>query len=306
MKGRHGTGGHATGTPPAVGRDGPRGWREVVGWVALLPVLGAWQPLERRSAPVEAGNALMKSGKAEEALGEYDKAAAEQAAEPGVHFDRGTALAALSRFDEAAQEFLRATEARDPALKSAAFYNLGNAFFKKDKYKEAFEAYKRSLTLDPRNARAKWNAELALQKQREEEQKKKDQKKKDQKDKDDKNKKKEDQNKDQNKDKDKKEQDQKDQKKDEPKQDDQKKEEQKKEDDQKKKDDDKKDQPKPPTDDAKNQNEPRDQPPPAENKSAEEREMESALDGLDKSPKDLEKQRALLRAVRRAPPTRDW
>ncbi len=301
MKGRHGTGGHATGTPPAVGRDGPRGWREVVGWVALLPVLGAWQPLERRSAPVEAGNALMKSGKAEEALGEYDKAAAEQAAEPGVHFDRGTALAALSRFDEAAQEFLRATEARDPALKSAAFYNLGNAFFKKDKYKEAFEAYKRSLTLDPRNARAKWNAELALQKQREEEQKKKDQK-----DKDDKNKKKEDQNKDQNKDKDKKEQDQKDQKKDEPKQDDQKKEEQKKEDDQKKKDDDKKDQPKPPTDDAKNQNEPRDQPPPAENKSAEEREMESALDGLDKSPKDLEKQRALLRAVRRAPPTRDW
>jgi tetratricopeptide (TPR) repeat protein len=269
--------------------------------VALLPVLGAWQPLERRSAPVEAGNALMKSGKAEEALGEYDKAAAEQAAEPGVHFDRGTALAALSRFDEAAQEFLRATEARDPALKSAAFYNLGNAFFKKDKYKEAFEAYKRSLTLDPRNARAKWNAELALQKQREEEQKKKDQK-----DKDDKNKKKEDQNKDQNKDKDKKEQDQKDQKKDEPKQDDQKKEEQKKEDDQKKKDDDKKDQPKPPTDDAKNQNEPRDQPPPAENKSAEEREMESALDGLDKSPKDLEKQRALLRAVRRAPPTRDW
>jgi tetratricopeptide (TPR) repeat protein len=261
--------------------------------VALLPILvgwGAWQPLERRSAPVEAGNALMKSGKAEEALGEYDKAAAEQAAEPGVHFDRGTALAALSRFDEAAQEFLRATEARDPALKSAAFYNLGNAFFKKDKYKEAFEAYKRSLTLDPRNARAKWNAELALQKQREE-----DKKKKDQKDKDDKNKKDEDKNKDK---------DQKDQKKDDQKKDDQKKDDQKKDD--QKKDDQKKDQPKPPADDAKNQNEPRAEPPPAENKSAEEREMESALDGLDKSPKDLEKQRALLRAVRRAPPTRDW
>jgi Ca-activated chloride channel family protein len=285
------TGRHATDRTAAAEN---RVWREVVVWVALLPVLGAWQPLERRSAPVEAGNALMKAGKAEEALGEYDKAAAEQAAEPGVHFDRGTALAALSRFDEAAQEFLRATEARDPALKSAAFYNLGNAFFKKDKYKEAFEAYKRSLTLDPRNARAKWNAELALQKQREE-----DQKKKDQKDKDDQNKKNKDKNKDKDKDKDKKEQDkkeedQKDHKKDEPKKDDQ------------KKDDQKKDQPKPPTDDAKNQDEPRDQPPPAENKSAEEREMESALDGLDKSPKDLEKQRALLRAVRRAPPTRDW
>ena len=72
-------------------------------WLVFLAVFGAWKPLERRSASIEAGNALMKAGKAEDALGAYDKAAQELATEPGVHFDRGTALAALSRFDEAAQ-----------------------------------------------------------------------------------------------------------------------------------------------------------------------------------------------------------
>ena len=91
----------------------------------------------------------MKAGKAEEALKHYDKAVAALPDEPGAHFDRGAALYALSRFDEAGQEFLRATEAKDGALKATAFYNLGNAFFKKDKFKEAVEAYKRTLALDP-------------------------------------------------------------------------------------------------------------------------------------------------------------
>src|SRR5204863_3286197 len=115
----------------------------------LFPALVAFDPIRSPSAAIEEGNAKMKAGKADEALAAYDRAVAELPAEPGVHFDRGTALSALSRFDEAAEEFLRATEARDPALKESAFYNLGNAFTKKDKFKEAIEAYKRALTLDP-------------------------------------------------------------------------------------------------------------------------------------------------------------
>src|SRR6185295_15618781 len=101
------------------------------------------------------------------------KAVARLPNDPGAHFDRGTALYALSRFDEAGQEFLRATEAKDGALKATAFYNLGNAFFKKDKFKESVEAYRRALALDPRDTRAKWNLEIALKKQKDEEEKKK-------------------------------------------------------------------------------------------------------------------------------------
>jgi tetratricopeptide (TPR) repeat protein len=232
--------------------------------LALSPALFGFDPLRSRNGEVEQGNALMKSGNAEEALKHYDKAVAALPAEPGAHFDRGSALYALQRFDEAGQEFLRATEAKDGALKAQAFYNLGNAFFKKEKFKEAIEAYKRTLALDPRDERAKWNLELALRKQ--EEQKKKDQDKdKDKKDQD--KDKKDDQKKDQDKDK--------------------------KDQDKDKKDDQKKDDQK---------NDAAKQPPPA----AGEQEMNAVLDNLERSPKDLEKERARLRAIRRRPPARDW
>ena len=216
--------------------------------LALCPGLMAFDPIRSPSAAVTAGNGQMQAGKPSDALASYDKAVKELPGDPGAHFDRGTALAALSRFDEAGEEFLRATEAKEPGLKAAAFYNLGNAFMKKDKFKEAIEAYKRSLALNPKDERAKWNLEIALQKKKkdDEEKKKNEDKNKDQKDKD--------------KDKD-------------------------------KKDDQKKDQ---------GQQPPPDEKPPAE------REIESTLDSLEKSPKELEKQRAMLRAVRRAPPTRDW
>ncbi|HET6280054.1 MAG TPA: tetratricopeptide repeat protein [Polyangia bacterium] len=254
-----------------------------------VPLLCAFDPLKRSNKDVEVGNTHMKAGKAEEALGSYERAVAELPADPAAHFDRGTALFALSRFEEAGQEFLRATEAKDSGLKEAAFYNLGNAFFKKDKFKEAVEAYKRALTLDPRDSRAKWNLEIALKKQKEEEKKneqdkgKNDQDKKDKKDKDDK--------KDQQDKGDKK--DKKDKKDDDQKQD--KKEDQKDEKKEKKADKDKNDnkgqQPQ--------QNDKQDKP-------ADEKEIEAVLDSLDRSPKDLERERARMRAVRRRPPTRDW
>jgi tetratricopeptide (TPR) repeat protein len=241
--------------------------------LALSPLLVGFEPLRSKNSEVEQGNALMKSGNAEEALKHYDKAVAALPGEPGVHFDRGAALYALQRFDDAGQEFLRATEGKDGALKAQAFYNLGNAFFKKEKFKEAIEAYKRTLALDPRDEHAKWNLELALKKQQEQKDKDKD------KDKD----KKDDQKKDQ--DKDKKDQDKK---------------------DQDKKDDQKKDQDKDKKDDQKNQeqqkNDAAKQPPPP----ADEQQMNSVLDNLERSPKDLEKERARLRAIRRRPPAKDW
>jgi len=248
--------------------------------LVMAPALMAFDPIRRPSDAVEEGNARMKAGKADEALAAYDKAAAELPAEPGVHFDRGTALAALSRFDEAGQEFLRATEARDPHLKAAAFYNLGNAFSKTEKYKEAIEAYKRALALDPKDERAKWNLEIALKKKREDDKKKQDDKDKQDKDKQDKNK---------PDDKDKQDKDKQDKN---------------KPDDKDKQD---KDKPDGNRDQQKQQNQPnKPEPPPPNEKPPAEREIESVLDNLEKSPKDLEKQRAMMRAVRRAPPARDW
>ncbi|MEA2700685.1 MAG: hypothetical protein QOI66_4956, partial [Myxococcales bacterium] len=62
--------------------------------------------------------------------------------------------------------------------------------------------------------------------------------------------------------------------------------------------------------DKKDQNK-QDKPQPADDKQAQqkpasEKEIEAVLDSLERSPKDLEKERARLRAVRRRPPAKDW
>ena len=252
------------------------------------PLLSAFDPLASRNREVEQGNAAMQAGKADDALKHYDAAVAKLPADAGAHFDRGTALYALSRFDEAGQEFLRATEAKDGTLKAAAFYNLANAFFKKEKFKEAVEAYKRALALDPRDQRAKWNLEIALRKQKDQEDKQKDQNK-DDKSNDDKNK-----NDDKKNDKDKQSQKDKDQG---------------KNNDDKNKNDDKKNdrraggEQQQKQQKQQKQNEDKAATPP-EKASAE--EIGAVLDSLERSPKDLEKERARIRAVRRAPPARDW
>lgn len=248
--------------------------------LAFGPLLFGFGLLEKRDAEVEAGNAALQAGKAEEALGHYDRAVKKLPADAGMHYDRGAALYALSRFDEAGEEFLRATEAKDPTLKASAFYNLGNALFKKEKFKEAVSAYTRTLGLRPDDKQAKWNLEIALKKQKDEQ----DKKDKDKKDQDDKDKKKDDKkDKDKDKDKDKKD---KDDKKDQKKQDQK---DQKDKQDQSQKDKQK-------------QEPPKSQPSTPE----EEKQIQSVLDNLERSSKDLEKERAKVRAVRRAPPERDW
>ncbi len=243
--------------------------------LAFGPLLCGFGLFEKRDGEIEAGNAALQAGKADDALLHYDKAVKKLPTEAGTHFDRGAALYALSRFDEAGEEFLRATEAKDPALKASAFYNLGNAFFKKEKFKEAVSAYTRSLGLKPDDKQAKWNLEIALRKQ---------------KDKDDKDKKDQDQ-KDKNKD----------QKKDDKKDDKDKNKDQKKDD---KKDDQKKDQDKQDKQDQKDKQDQQKQEKPSAPKEQE--QIQSVLDNLERSSKDLEKERAKARAVRRAPPERDW
>ncbi len=130
--------------------------------LALVPMLFGFDLLLAPDPDVEEGNRALAEGRAKDALGRYERALLRLPAEPGLHLDRGAALYALGRFEEAQREFLRATEARDQALKAQGFYNMGNAFFRAGKYVEAQQAYVRALGLEPRDVAAKWNLELAL------------------------------------------------------------------------------------------------------------------------------------------------
>jgi Ca-activated chloride channel homolog len=247
------------------------------------PLLFGFKLLEKRNGEIEQGNAAMQAGKAEEALAHYDKAAAKLPGDAGVHLDRGAALYALSRFEEAGKEFLRATEGQTPALKADAFRSLGNALSRQEKHKDAVAAYKHALTLRPDDKAAKWNLEIALRKQKEEEKKQQDDKDKNKDDKDKKDKK---DKKDDKQDKDKKEQDK--DKKDQDKQD-------------------KKDQNKQDEKDEQDKQDKQEKPPQPEKGAENQPErIQQMLKNLEASPKDLEKERARLRAVRRGPVSRDW
>jgi tetratricopeptide (TPR) repeat protein len=250
--------------------------------VAVAPLLFGFKMFESRNSEVEQGNAALQAGKAEDALAHYDKAVAKLPGEPGVHLDRGAALYALSRFDEARQEFMNATQGADPAVKANAFRSLGNALSKLDKHKDAVEAYKHALGLRPDDKAAKWNLEIALRKQKEEEKKKEDEKKEQDKDKD--------------KNKDDKNKDDKDKKDDQNKKD--------KDDKQDKKDQKDKDQNKDKQDDQDKKDKQKPQPEKAEQNDPE--RIQEMLKNLEANPKNLEKERARLRAVRRGPPARDW
>jgi Ca-activated chloride channel family protein len=295
-----------------------------LGLVALLPALLGVDLLQSRNRATEEGNARFKAGKAEEALAEYDKAAAKLPKDPGVQLNRGAALYSLSRFDEAAEAFLRATEAKEPARKATAFYDLGNSLYQAKKFKEAAAAFKKSLAYDSANTRAKRNLELALRKKADEE--KNQDKNKDSKD----DKGKEDQNKD-NKDKqaqkdDKQDKDKGDNGKDkgdkpnspkpnEPPQD--KPPEPSEKDKQAQQDPAKEDPSKAPAQAQKPPEKPPEKPPGGQGQAqqppdkdgkptGDSREIEAILDNLERSPKSLEQELARLRAAQRRPPAKDW
>ncbi|MBN2575719.1 MAG: VWA domain-containing protein [Deltaproteobacteria bacterium] len=274
-------------------RRGAQGMAALV-LAALLPFLGAWSPLERNNRAAESGNASLRAGKAEEALAAYDKAVAEAPNDPAAHFNRGNALYALSRFEEASAEFLRATQSAAPGLRPSAFYNLGNSYFKNDKFEDAIAAYRHALALDPANERAKWNLELALQRKKEEdEKKKKEDEKQDEKDQD----------KQQDENQDKQDQDKKQDEKDQDKQDQDKKQDEKQQQNEQQREQQQQQQQQQQQEQQQQEQQQQDR---AEEKTPDMREIDAVLDNLERSPKDLEKMRARLRAIRRAPPLKDW
>lgn len=151
----------------------------------------AWNPLESSNSHVREGNEQMAAGKPAKALESYDAAARELPSSPGVHLDRGIALMARGHLDKAQQALLLAAEPPATApVRADAYYDLGLAFYrqgdataKKKQYdqaqklfREAADAFKRSLRAKPGNRDAAWNLELASRRIREQKKKSQQQK----------------------------------------------------------------------------------------------------------------------------------
>jgi Ca-activated chloride channel family protein len=152
--------------------------------LAAAPRVLAWDWLRSENGHVRDGNEALRAGDAQAAQAEYDRAAAELPAEPGVQLNRGLALLAQDQHDTAREAFLRATEPPAPReIRAAAFYDAGLSFYReadaaattgdhahaRDLFGQAAEQFRQSLRQVPGNRDAGWNLELALRRETQEE-----------------------------------------------------------------------------------------------------------------------------------------
>jgi Ca-activated chloride channel family protein len=196
--------------PDGLTRKRKRKGRAAAALAAMLPFLAlctssnralAWEPFRSKSSDVERGNELLQKGDADAALEAYDTARKKLPNEPGVDVNRGLALAASGKLDEAREAFQAVAHGKaSKELRAAANYNLGLSFIKQaeaagkaddlDKaqgfLRESIDALKASLRDGPGNRDAAWNLELArrqlvdVEKKREEKKKQQEQDKQDQ------------------------------------------------------------------------------------------------------------------------------
>jgi hypothetical protein len=85
-------------------------------------------------------------------------------------YNLANTLYRLEAFEEAGQFLAQAIQTASDQLAEHGFYNLGNNFFQQELMPEAVEAYKESLRIDSHDLDAKYNLELAMVQQEQQEQ----------------------------------------------------------------------------------------------------------------------------------------
>jgi hypothetical protein len=137
----------------------------VLAWVLAVGLASpAWAagPLEVDHPRVAEGRAAYRAGRYEEALSAFDAAKRERPDDPAVEFNRAVTLAKIGRIAEAKESFKRVTDSKRPELQEKAWYNLGNIHAETGERKEALQAYRRALKLDPNDELARHNYEVVL------------------------------------------------------------------------------------------------------------------------------------------------
>ena len=133
----------------------------------------------------EKGNALYKKGQFIKAKNEYAGALKGDTSSPEIAYNLGNAFFRGESFKEAQSNYQKSTASKsgDAPFKAKAFYNLGNSYYRQKDFKNAAESYKNSLRMNPKDEDAKYNLELVLKKLDKDKKDKKDQKKEDEKEK---------------------------------------------------------------------------------------------------------------------------
>jgi len=112
---------------------------------------------------VNKGNKYYNLRKYYAALQQYKSAAQDFPASEVVHYNLGNALYKRGKFTDAAEEYRKMLVSEDRVLRQKAYYNLGNTYLKLGNLKYAIDSYKNALNLNQKDFDAKYNLEFALE-----------------------------------------------------------------------------------------------------------------------------------------------
>jgi tetratricopeptide (TPR) repeat protein len=137
--------------------------------IRMLPILAVAGVLALSAA---AGDRAFLAGRYDDAVAEYRRALQRGDDSPLLRYNLGTALLRLGRHDEARAHLSAAARGGAPRVQQLAHYNAGNTHlepaFRAEPSPEQMAAlrsaithYRQALLLDPTDADAKWNLELA-------------------------------------------------------------------------------------------------------------------------------------------------
>lgn len=111
---------------------------------------------------VKSGNEAYEKNKFTDAEIEYKKALEKEPTSQEAQFNLGNAYYKQQRFDEAQRAYANsATSFKSPEEQAMALHNIGNSLFKTNKLPESIAAYKQALKLNPNDEDTRYNYQLA-------------------------------------------------------------------------------------------------------------------------------------------------
>ena len=138
--------------------------------VIIFAGLGdAWAQKYPERRVVRAGNKQFEKGNYTEAEVDYKRANSINPTFEGK-FNHAGAVYKQERWDDALKEYNALLDDSTDTRCSEVFYNQGNTLFKKNSLKEAIEAYKSALRLNPDDQQAKFNLAYAQKKLKDQQQ----------------------------------------------------------------------------------------------------------------------------------------
>lgn len=135
--------------------------RPVIAIIAALAILlTACQSEDKARRLNREGNTAFDAGDYQTALDRYRQAQVEAPDQAAYIYNGGNALHRLGQFDRAAAESQRAAANGPDDVRFRAYYALGNNYLRLEKLREARDAYKNALKLNPSDIDAKFNLEV--------------------------------------------------------------------------------------------------------------------------------------------------